>query len=83
MEEQQAPQPGVAGMAQGQPDAGVEPQAGPQGESQEVSQGLPEDGVEVPPEDQPEQPDLLATGGEALEEQQQNPELKDNSGARP
>jgi hypothetical protein len=45
--------------------------------------GLPEDGVEVPPEDQPAQPDKLATGGEALEEQQQNPDLDDNSGARP
>ena len=65
--------PGVAGMAQGQDR--------PQPE--EPSRGLPEDGVEVPPEHQPEQPDLLATGGEALEEQQQNPELKDNSGTRP
>ena len=31
-------------------------------------------------EDKPEQPDLLVTGSEALAEQQQNPELKDNSG---
>jgi hypothetical protein len=69
-EPEQAPQPGVAGMAQGQPE-GTEPR------------GLPEDGVEVPPEDQPEQPDKLVTGAGALEEQQKNPELKDNSGTRP
>ena len=68
----EAPLPGVAGMAQGQTAAGP----------QETG-GLPEDGVGVPPEDQPGQPDKLVTGGEALEEQQQNPELDDNSGARP
>jgi hypothetical protein len=34
-------------------------------------------------EDKPEQPDNVVTGGEALEEQQQNPDLKDNSGTRP
>jgi len=80
-EPQQAPLPGVAGMAQGQPAAGVEGRHSAP-ESQETG-GLPEDGVEVPPQDQPEQPDKLATGGEALEEQQQNPDLDDNSGVRP
>jgi hypothetical protein len=75
VEEQQAPLPGVAGMAQGQTP--VEPE-----QAQETG-GLPEDGVGVPPDEQPEQPDKLVTGGEALEEQQQNPELDDNSGARP
>jgi hypothetical protein len=71
----EAPQPGVAGMSQGQ--TSVEP------EEADTKGGLPEDGVGVPPEDQPEQPDLLVTGGEALEEQQQNPDLDDNTGARP
>jgi hypothetical protein len=55
--EEQEPLPGVAGMAQGQPEAGVEPD-----------------------DSKPEQPDLLVTGAEALEEQQTNPDLKDNSG---
>jgi hypothetical protein len=43
-----------------------------------LAEGFSEDKPE-----QPEQPDLLVTGGEALAEQQQNPELKDNSGTRP
>jgi hypothetical protein len=73
VEEQQEPLPGVAGMSQGQTPVEPEQETG----------GLPEDGVEVPPDEQPEQPDKLVTGGEALEEQQQNPELDDNSGARP
>jgi hypothetical protein len=55
------PQPGTAGMAQGQPEAGVEPAD----------------------EDKPEQPDNVVTGGEALEEQQQNPDLDDTSGSHP
>jgi hypothetical protein len=54
------PLPGTAGMAQGQPDAGIEAQG-----------------------DQPEQPDKLVTGGEALEVQQQDPDLDDTAGARP
>lgn len=54
------PQPGIAAMAQGLPEAGVSPA-----------------------EESPEQPDNLATGGEALEEQQQNPDLDDTSGAHP
>jgi hypothetical protein len=82
-EPQQAPLPGVAGMAQGQPAAGVSPRHAAPAEAEPETGGLPEDGVGVPPEDQPEQPDKLATGGEALEEQQQNPELDDNSGTRP
>lgn len=45
------------------------------------AQGQPEAGVE-PPAEPPEQPDRLVTGAEALEEQQKNPELKDNSGHR-
>jgi hypothetical protein len=73
VEEQKAPLPGVAGMAQGQTPVEQEQETG----------GLPEDGVGVPPDEQPAQPDKLVTGGEALEEQQQNPELDDNSGARP
>jgi hypothetical protein len=75
VEEQKAPLPGVAGMAQGQTPV--------EQEQEQETGGLPEDGVEVPPDEQPEQPDKLVTGGEALEEQQQNPELDDNSGARP
>lgn len=55
------PQPGTAAMAQGQPEAGVEP----------------------PEQDKPEQAAKLATGAEALEEQQQNPDLDDNTGAHP
>jgi hypothetical protein len=54
------PQPGTAGTAQGQPEAGVDPA-----------------------EEKPEQPDNLVTGGEALEEQQKNPDLKDNAGGHP
>ena len=53
-------EPGTASTAQGQPEAGIEPD-----------------------EDKPEQPDKLVTGAEALEEQQQNPDLDDNNGARP
>jgi hypothetical protein len=48
-----------------------------------MGQGQPEAGVEAPDEDMPEQPDNVVTGGEALEEQQRNPDLDDNSGARP
>jgi len=40
-------------------------------------------GVVDEPVDPPEQPDKLVTGADALEEQQKNPDLKDNSGARP
>jgi hypothetical protein len=54
------PQPGTASMAQGQPEAGVDPA-----------------------EEKPEQPDNAVTGGEALEEQQKNPDLKDSAGAHP
>jgi hypothetical protein len=54
------PQPGTAAMAQGQPEAGIEPD-----------------------ESKPEQPGNVVTGGEALEEQQQNPDLDDTSGAHP
>jgi hypothetical protein len=48
-----------------------------------MGQGQPEAGVEPPDAGRPEQPDNLVTGGEALEEQQRNPDLDDNSGARP
>jgi hypothetical protein len=48
-----------------------------------MAQGQPGAGVEGEPEDaHPEQPDKLATGGEALEEQQQNPDLDDRGSAR-
>jgi hypothetical protein len=57
---QEEPLPGVAGTAQGQPAAGVEPD-----------------------DSKPGQPDNVVTGGEALEEQQQNPDLDDTAGARP
>jgi hypothetical protein len=68
------PQPGTAAMAQGQQDAGVEPSGGvpePQVDPQAKPQGDPQD---VPLADR------MATGAGALEEQQTNPELKDNSG---
>jgi hypothetical protein len=52
---------------------GVEPQPG----TAAMGQGQPDAGVEAPDEDKPEQPDNVVTGGEALEEQQQNPDLED------
>ena len=66
-----APAPGIAGMAQGQRDAGIAP----------VPQPAPPEPAE--PEEDPPAPGILASGAEALEEQQKNPELKDNSGTRP
>jgi hypothetical protein len=68
--------PGLASMAQGQDR---EPEA-PEEDPVPVPAG--DDGL-IDPEDQPEQPGLLVTGAEAAQEQQRNPELKDNSGARP
>lgn len=56
----------------------VQPGPGTAGQAQ----GQPEAGVDPAPEP-PEQPVKLVTGGEALEEQQQNPDLEDNTGARP
>lgn len=53
------PLPGVAGTAQGQPAAGVEP---------------PEEHEDL------EGP---VTGGEVIAENQQNPDLPDNTGAHP
>ena len=47
-----------------------------------MGQGQPGAGIEPPDKDKPEQPDLLVTGGEALEEQQQNPDLEDRGSAR-
>jgi hypothetical protein len=70
------PLPGIAGMAQGQQEP--EPDDVAQNHS-DAADAL----AEGFSEDKPEQPDLLVTGGEALAEQQRNPELKDNSGARP
>jgi hypothetical protein len=57
-DEPQEPQPGVAGMAQGQPAAGVEP-------------------------DEHEDLEGPVTGGEVIAENQQNPDLPDNTGAHP
>lgn len=48
-----------------------------------MGQGQPEAGVDAPDEEKAEQADNVVTGGEALEEQQQNPDLDDTSGARP
>ena len=45
-----------------------------------MGQGQPGAGVDAPDKDMPEQADALATGGEALLEQQTNPDLKDNNG---
>jgi hypothetical protein len=70
-EQDAAPAPGIAGMAQGQRDAGIEP----------VPQPGPPEAAE--PEGDPRPPGIRATGAEALEEQQKNPGLKDNSGTRP
>jgi len=67
------PQPGVAGMAQGQPAAGIEPQ-GQSDAADAAAEGFSEP--------KPEQAGKLATGAEALEEQQKNPDLKDNTGNR-
>jgi hypothetical protein len=47
-----------------------------------MAQGQPAADVE-PGEEKPEQPDELVTGPEVLEEQQQNPDLKDNTGGHP
>jgi hypothetical protein len=47
-----------------------------------MAQGQPAAGVE-PDDSKPEQPDNVVAGGEALEEQQRNPDLDDSSGARP
>jgi hypothetical protein len=70
--------------------ADEEQQAGePQAEqSQEALPGVAgmaqgQRGVVDEPAAPPEQPDNLVTGADALEEQQKNPELDDNSGARP
>jgi hypothetical protein len=61
-----------------------EPEEEPQPGTAAMAQGQPGAGVEGEPEGaHPEQPDNVVTGGEALEEQQQNPDLDDNSGARP
>jgi hypothetical protein len=70
-EQDAAPAPGIAGMAQGQRDAGIEP----------VPQPEPPEAAE--PEEDPRPPGITATGAEALEEQQKNPELEDSSGTRP
>jgi hypothetical protein len=49
-----------------------------------MAQGQPGAGVEGEPEDaHPGQPDRLVTGGEALEVQQQDPELDDSAGSHP
>lgn len=49
-----------------------------------TAQGQPDAGVEGEPGDaHPEQADALVTGGEALEEQQRNPDLDDTGGAHP
>lgn len=48
-----------------------------------MGQGQPGAGVDAPDEDKPEQADNVVTGGEALEAQQQDPELDDTSGAHP
>jgi hypothetical protein len=47
-----------------------------------MGQGQPGAGIEPPDADKPEQPDLLVTGQEALEEQVKNPDLKDRGSAR-
>ena len=70
-EQDAAPAPGIAGMAQGQRDAGIEPVPQP---------GSPEP---AEPEEDPRSPGIQATSAEALEEQQKNPELEDSSGTRP
>jgi hypothetical protein len=79
----EAPQPGVASMAQGQPAAGVEPAEGVPGAVAQHHSDAADALAEGASAEKPEQPDLLVTGGEALEEQQKNPDLKDNTGTRP
>jgi hypothetical protein len=59
-----------------------EPAAEPQPGTAAMAQGQPDAGIEPADDDKPEQPDKLVTGAEALEEQQQNPDLKDNTGNR-
>lgn len=63
---------------------GGEPEEEPQPGTAAMAQGQPGAGVEGEPGDaHPEQPDKLVTGGEALEEQQQNPDLDDTAGGHP
>lgn len=58
-------------------------EAEPQPGTAAMAQGQPEAGVEGEPDNaHPEQPDNVVTGGEALEEQQRNPDLDDRGSAR-
>ena len=60
---------------------GGEPEE-PQPGTAAMAQGQPAAGVESAKE-KPEQADNVVTGAEAFEEQQQDPELDDRSGAHP
>ena len=68
--------------AKGRKAGEQEPQEEPLPGTAAMGQGQPGAGIEPPDAEKPEQPDKLVTGAEALEEQQQNPELDDRGSAR-